>query len=97
MSAKEKQLKEELLRARQQQINNYQQGLQQKAREEEMKLNESIAGEINVFLTEYGRKHGYEFILGANATGNVVYARPARDISEDVLKGLNERYNAQAR
>jgi Skp family chaperone for outer membrane proteins len=27
----------------------------------------------------------------------VVYARPARDISEDVLKGLNERYNAQAR
>ena len=71
MSAKERELKEELLRVRQQQVNNYHQAMQKKAAEEEQRLTQTQINRINDFLKSYGKEHGYEYILGATGTGNV--------------------------
>lgn len=93
MTAKERQLKEELLHNRQQQINQYREAMAQKAREEEQKMTQTVLNEVNDFITEYGKSHGYKYILGATGAGNLVYADEAYDITEDVLQELNEEYD----
>lgn len=93
MTAKERELKEEILRNRQQQINQYREAMGQKAREEEQKMTQTVLNEVNDYIKEYGKKHGYKYILGATGNGNIVYAKEAHNITEDVLKGLNEEYD----
>jgi outer membrane protein len=92
MSKKEIKLKEELLRNKQQQIGNYQQAIQEKAMKEEQLATQTVVNQVNDYIKEYGEKHGYDFIYGANGTGNIVYANKDYDITEDVLKGLNDEY-----
>ncbi len=92
MSSKERQLKEELLRSRQQQINQYREAMAQKAREEEQKMTQTVLNEVNDYIKEYGKRKGYKYILGATGSGNIVYAKDANNITDDVLKGLNEEY-----
>ncbi|MBN2613776.1 MAG: OmpH family outer membrane protein [Bacteroidales bacterium] len=93
MSAKERELKEQLLSNKQQQISQYREAVQMKAREEEQKMTQTVLNEVNDYLKEYGKKRGYTFILGATGVGNIVYANEARNITEEIIKGLNEQYN----
>ena len=95
MSDKERELKEELLRVRQQQVGNYQQAMQKKAKESEQSLTQTQINRINEFLKSYGKAKGYKYILGANGSGNVVYAEDHLNITEDVLEGLNKQYKAE--
>jgi len=93
MTKKERQLKEELLRNKQQQLGNYQQAIQEKAMKEEQIATQSVVNQVNDYIKEYGKTHGYDFIYGANGTGNIVYANDAYDITQDVLEGLNKEYS----
>lgn len=92
MSAKEKELKEQLLQNKQQQISGYQEAMQKKAQEEEQKITQTALNEVNDYIKEYGEKHGYSFILGANSTGNIVYANNKQNLTDIIVKGLNEEY-----
>lgn len=94
MSEKERKLTEELLNNKQQQFLQYREATQQKIQEEEKKFTEGLLAEINGFVKEYGEKNGYRILLGATVSGNIVYADKSLDITEEILKGLNERYNA---
>lgn len=93
MSAKERELKEQLLSNKQQQIAQYREAVQMKAREEEQKMTQTVLNEVNDYLKDYGKKRGYTFILGATGVGNIVYANEARNITEEIVKGLNEQYH----
>ena len=54
-----------------------------------MQLNDSI----EAFIKEYNKTRGYDAIL-YKAVG--VYFNPALDITDEVIKGLNARYNKVA-
>ncbi|MNU76134.1 Outer membrane protein (OmpH-like) [compost metagenome] len=54
--------------------------------EKSKKLDEIIWGEINRVLTEYGKKKGIDFVLGAKGDGNIMFASDRCDITEDVLE-----------
>ncbi len=95
MSKKERELKEELLRTRQQQVNNFQQAKQIQAQEEEQKITQTQMNRINDFIKVYGQKKGYTYILGANGSGNVVYAEEAYNITKEVIEGLNKQYKEE--
>jgi outer membrane protein len=92
MSGRERELSEELLRGKQQQYMQYREAMQRKGQEEDRKMTEQVLQRVNAYLEAYGKRKGYAIILGANASGNVVYGMPALDITEDVTKGLNEEY-----
>ena len=78
-----------------QQLIRYRDAVQQQAQQENERLTKAVLEEINVYLKQYGKEKGYAFILGATDSGNIVYAAPGTDISEDVLKGLNAQYDGQ--
>lgn len=92
MTANEVKLKEELLNLKRQQISGYQQSVQEKLRAKDVKLNSALVTDINSFIDAYASQRGYDLIIGATNMGNVVYANETLDISEEVTKELNNRY-----
>lgn len=95
LSKNERELKEELLHNKQQQVNQYRDAVQMKAKEEEQKLTQTAVNRINEYLSEYGGDKGYSLILGATGSGNIVYADKSMDITDEVLKGLQDAYNKE--
>lgn len=93
LSSKELQLKQELLGNKQQQINGYQEAIQKQIQEEDKKTTQTVINDINDYIKEYGKKHGYKIIFGASGGGNIMYANEATDLTQDVLKGLNAEYD----
>lgn len=48
--------------------------------------------QINESVSAYGSEHGYDFIFGASGDGNLMYARTANDITDDVIRYINRKY-----
>ena len=74
------------------------QKLQQQLRIEEQAIQEesrtkmdTLLKKVKNFIKEYGQKHDYDFILGANDGGSVHYGKKDKDITSDVVKALNEK------
>ncbi|TJZ53574.1 OmpH family outer membrane protein [Sphingobacterium olei] len=78
------------LRKKQQQLEEYKGVMQQNAVAEDQKLSQETISDINKFLTEYGKKHRYKYILIANQVGTIAYAADGLDITDDVIKALND-------
>jgi len=95
MSKKELKLKQELLSNKQQQINSYQQAIQKKLQEEDKKSTQTVINDINDYVKEYGKKHSYDIIFGASGSGNIMYAKEAADLTEEVLEGLNKEFEGK--
>lgn len=95
MSAKERELKEQLLGNKQQQISNYREAMQKKSKDEEQNMMQTVYNEVNDFVSKYGKSKGYKYVLGANGTGNILYADQAENITDKVLEGLNSYYQSQ--
>lgn len=92
LTAKEKELMEELLETKRQQYMNYQQMVAEKMKKEDQELTAKVYTKVNEYLKRYGEQKGYAFILGANQYGNIVYAENAVNITDEVIEGLNKEY-----
>lgn len=92
MSAREKKLSEELLVSKRQQLENYRAAVSENASKEDQTVTSQVTKEINDFMNRYGEAHRYDFILGATNVGNVVFAKKGKNITEEVLKELNNEY-----
>lgn len=93
LSAKEKQLTEELIRAKQEQFVNYQNVITEKIRKEDQELTSKVLGKVNDYIKHYGEEKGYSIIMAATQYGNIVYAEKGTDITDEVLEGLNRELN----
>jgi len=92
MSSKEKQLSEELLGNKRKQLESYRSAVADNATKEDKETIAKVTSEINDFLKKYGESHHFDYILGATNTGNIIYAKHGKDITDDVLKELNDTY-----
>lgn len=48
---------------------------------------------INEGMSEYGRQNEFDYILGASGNGSLMYAPESSDITDDVIKYLNTRFD----
>ncbi len=60
--------------------------------EREQQEYSQISTQLNAYVLEYGKAQGYDYILGANGTGNIWYVGEAKDITDEVLQFVNDRY-----
>lgn len=51
-----------------------------------------IITQMNQYVKDYGNKHGYTYIFGADGSGFLMYSKEQKDITEDVKKYINNRY-----
>lgn len=83
----------ENLDKKQAEAQNYLASLQREAQQEMIQQQIQLTDSIEAFIRDYNKTHGYDAIL-YKAAG--VYFNPALDITDDVIKGLNARYNKVA-
>jgi outer membrane protein len=86
---------EEDLGKKQQNLQMYQQSLGQQLAEEEAILNRELYDRITKYLKKYGADKDLQVVLKYDPTSDVLFAVDALDISQDVIKGLNDEYTAE--
>ncbi|MDR1679889.1 MAG: OmpH family outer membrane protein [Prevotellaceae bacterium] len=59
---------------------------------EQKKMNERLRDTINTFLKEYNKTRKYQVILSNTMNDNILYSEQGYDITEEVIRLLNERY-----
>lgn len=84
---------EEDLTKKQQNLQMYQQSLSQQLMEEQAKLSKALYDRVTAYLKKYCAEKGLQVVLKYDPSSDVLYGGPGLDISQDVIKGLNESYN----
>ena len=68
---------------------------EQKHQELVASYSDQIWTRLNEYTTTYGKKHGYDFIYGANGNGTIMHASESNDITGDVLNFCNEKFEGK--
>ncbi|PZD79128.1 OmpH family outer membrane protein [Mesonia sp. K7] len=92
MSTAARQEREAELMQKQQTLQRQQQTQSNLLREESDQVIDSLITKVKDFVADYGKENGYTFIFGSNDTANIMYAKEGKDITQEVLKKLNEKY-----
>jgi outer membrane protein len=91
-SDRENKLSQELIASKQQQFMDYQSLVKEQYEKADKELSGQILGRVNDYIKQYGEKHGYEIILAATTQGNIAYGHKSLDLTDEILKGLNDEY-----
>lgn len=59
---------------------------------EQTKVNAELRDTLVSYLKEYNKKKGYKVVLSNTMGDNVLYSEPGVDITNDIVKALNDRY-----
>jgi outer membrane protein len=92
MTQEQRATTEQQLQQRQAQVAQEQEKLQRQAGEEEAKMTQQVLERINKQIEKYGKSNGYRLILIAAPSGTIAYGRKDLDITNAVLKHLNDEY-----
>lgn len=63
--------------------------------QESQSKNDSLVKKIKAFVKDYGNKNGYEYILGSNEGGSVMFGKEENDLTQTLLDALNSEYKKQ--
>jgi len=80
------------LQQKDQVINQRDQFEQQQIAQESQAQNDSLIKKVREFVKDYGTKNGYDYILGSNEAGSVMYGKSENDLTQTVLDALNASY-----
>jgi len=89
---RERALREQIIGQKKENYFNYKQAIDEKLQKEDERLTAAVLNQIDSYLLEYGESHPYDFIVGINEQGNLLYGRDENDITDEVLAGLNNTY-----
>lgn len=78
------------LQKMQQDAQNYMANLERAIQDVMLQNNIQLNDSVDNFIKAYNKEKGYEIIFSKDAT---IFIDPKYDITEEVIKGLNERYN----
>lgn len=92
LTSDERKQKQDYLRMKQSQLNEYQQVMTAQAQQEDTKMTSDVLQKINAYLKKYGEENGYKIVMAVTEYGNIAYADKGLDITEQVLTGLNKEY-----
>lgn len=51
--------------------------------------------QINEYVNQYGKEHEYDYIFGATGNGTIMHADPSRDVTEEVIEYVNQKYEGR--
>lgn len=92
-SASKKKELQDMLAAKNKQLNNYKEVNIRKMEKLNREKMSAVMDKINVYLEEFGKSNSYDIIFGTAAGGSILYGNKSKfDITSDLIKGLNERY-----
>jgi len=91
----DKEAKEQRLGRKQQELQQLQQNLSNDLMKKEADVSQRVYGKIEEFLKGYSAKNKFTYVLAYQRGGGIWYADSTLDITQDVLKKLNEEYTTK--
>lgn len=82
------------LQQREQQLAIEQETLLRQIQIESDSIRAGLINEVKDFIKNYGKKQGYDYIYGTGDAATVLYAKDGYDITEEILKELNDEFKA---
>jgi outer membrane protein len=86
---------EEDLAKKRQNLELYQRSLEQELMDEQAKMNEELYKKVTDYLKGYAQEKQLEIVLKYNPNSDLLYGGASVDITQDVIKGLNEVYKQE--
>lgn len=84
------------LQEREQRLAYTQQAMMQQLQSESGEEMDSLVKEIKDFIKEHGKAKGYDYILStADGASTVLYSKDGQDITDEIVKLLNDKYKAK--
>jgi len=56
---------------------------------------DEILKQLTQYVQDYGKENGYTYIMGAEGSGGIMAADEKNDVTNDVLKYINEKYKGK--
>lgn len=85
------------LQKREQQLSYAQQALAQQLQQESGVEMDSLVSGVKKFIKAYGKEKGYAYIYGTGDAATILYAEDKYDITKEIIKGLNDKYQSAAK
>ena len=95
MTDMEKARKEEQLTMKQQQIMARKEELLDKLDADQSKSSEELYNRLNQYLKKYNKGKNYNYVLGFQKGGGILFANDSLNITKDVVEGLNKDYQEE--
>lgn len=51
--------------------------------------------QINQYILDFGKENGYDYIIGANGAGALMYGSDRTDLTKEVIEYANKRYDGE--
>lgn len=80
------------LQKREQQLTYAQQAMVQQLQKESGTEMDSLVTNVKKFIKDYGKQKGYSYIFGTGDAVSIIYAEDKYDITNEIIKLLNEKY-----
>ena len=94
MGDREKMEKAQKIRLLEQEIMQVEQQLSEKVSRQELELTQSYIVKTNDYMQEIGKTLGYDYVMSYRVGGAMLYANERHDITTEIIKLLNERYQS---
>ncbi len=86
---------EEDLAKKQQNLQMYQQSLQQEVAKDEARITQDLYKRITAYLKKYSAEQGYQIVFKFDPSSDVLFGAEPLDITKQVILGLNEAYKSE--
>lgn len=85
------------LQKRQDQLQYAQQSMLQQLQQEMAVEMDTLVNGVKKFIKTYGKEKGYSYIYGTGENATVLYAEDKYDITNEIIKQLNDKYKKEAK
>jgi len=85
------------LQQRQQQLQYAAQNVGQQLQMELGTEMDTLVKSVKKFIKDYGKEKGYDYVYGTGEAVSILYAKDSYDITDEVVKLLNDKYSSAAK
>lgn len=86
------------LQQREQKLNIKQQSMYEEIQNASNGELDSLVKDIKLYIKDYGKKNNYDYVYGTGlTTPSILYAKDSYDITDELIKLLNEKYNLSSK
>jgi outer membrane protein len=93
MTAMQAQFAQENLQKKQQNLMQQKEMLSDEFGKKMQKMTDDLTNKIHDYLKQYNKDKHYDYILGFQRGGGILYAQTELDITKEIVKGMNEEYS----
>ena len=89
-----KKVEDEIVRLKQQ-IESIEQQAYQVHTQKSNEFTDQIWAQINQYVRDFGEENDYDFILGSEGTGTLMYGKNEKNLTAEITQYINRKYNGQ--